>query len=249
MRKLVAFLLFQSWWLLLLAAAGGLLLAAAALAEGSPVLAAIGGGCTTLAGALAVMRRYIGENVLFLRQSLWRLVNPSENPQEIVDQLRKKIQWGMPFPLRTVKNRAVLIIHEGTTTPTLEFFPFNMEIYLPTAVLRGVDLSNFDLHQGILVQANLEGANLARANLQSANLSGANLQNADLRGANLWGANLRGARVAGVLLDQDTVLPDGSGVIPYGGAALPAGETALQRFVVGDWMLDARMNKPDWRKW
>jgi hypothetical protein len=77
------------------------------------------------------------------------------------------------------------------------------ECYLRNADLKGANLQNSDLWSANLQNAelrgvNLQGATLESANLQGANLDTANLQNAffgsaNLQGANLWFAKLQGA--------------------------------------------------------
>jgi hypothetical protein len=68
------------------------------------------------------------------------------------------------------------------------------------ADLRGVDLTNANLHGADLQKANLEGAILTGADLREANLRGANLRNADLTYSNLWDADLREAILYGAVL-------------------------------------------------
>ena len=91
---------------------------------------------------------------------------------------------------------------------------------LQAAVFAGADLQEANLREAIL-----SGAELDRVNFRGANLARADLQNsscvaADLRDANLWGADLRGSDLTGarmtncilrlVIVDDRTVLPDGS---------------------------------------
>jgi len=66
---------------------------------------------------------------------------------------------------------------------------------VPSADLRGADLSDADLRYADLTDANLRDADLSGADLSDANLRGAdlryaNLSDADLRGADLTGADL-----------------------------------------------------------
>jgi len=67
------------------------------------------------------------------------------------------------------------------------------EIFQPKANLWNANLSDADLRNANLSDANLWNADLRNANLRNANLSDANLWNADLRNANLRNANLRNA--------------------------------------------------------
>ena len=78
---------------------------------------------------------------------------------------------------------------------------------LSNADLRNADLRDANLSNADLFGANLRGANLSNADLRCANLSnadlrGANLSNADLCGANLRGANLSNADLCGASIDQ-----------------------------------------------
>lgn len=104
------------------------------------------------------------------------------------------------------------------------------------AQLKGakLDMSNFTnatLTNATLNQATLTGAILAGADLQSANLEGANLsiankdkaesewQRTNLTGANLKGANLTGAiiteeQLKQAILDETTIMQDGSNYKP-----------------------------------
>ncbi|EKU97147.1 putative low-complexity protein [Leptolyngbya sp. PCC 7375] len=74
----------------------------------------------------------------------------------------------------------------------------------------GVYLTNVELPNAILYDANLEGANLLGANLECAQLRGANLRGAilyeaNLRGANLVKANLEGAHLFNANLENATL--------------------------------------------
>ena len=92
------------------------------------------------------------------------------------------------------------------------------------ANLPDADLSGADLRRGDLSDTNLSGANLSDANLASAKLSGANLTGAYLLSVNLSKADLRGANLGGAfltdaLLDETTILPDGTHYNPERGLA------------------------------
>jgi len=87
--------------------------------------------------------------------------------------------------------------------------------------LKGAQLTDANLQDTWLNDANLQGANLSGANLQNAWLSvcicgepPANLQAANLSGANLSGANLEGTTLTDALLDENTILPDGTNWTP-----------------------------------
>ncbi len=77
--------------------------------------------------------------------------------------------------------------------------------HLGKANLHGVNLRSADLHKAILFDANLKEAILHGANLQEAALFDTCLESADLGGANMQGANLNQ-----VILDKNTILPDGT---------------------------------------
>lgn len=115
---------------------------------------------------------------------------------------------------------------------------------LDEAKLWDADLQGVNLQWAKLKKANLNGASLVGANLMQANLQAAKLRGADARGANLFeaklyrvafhdaqladadlrgthlegaqliNADLRGAKLDGAILDDLTVLPDGSAWSP-----------------------------------
>ena len=73
----------------------------------------------------------------------------------------------------------------------------------------------------MLLQTDLRGANLVDAQLSKANLCGANLDGVDLSSARLWRTDLRHANLANTknlipeqlaeaILDETTIMPDGS---------------------------------------
>lgn len=75
-----------------------------------------------------------------------------------------------------------------------------------------LDMAN--LEQAVLVEAKLIAAGLSEANLRGANLRGADVGFASFRGADIRGANMNCIRIAeadleGVLVDEETVFPDG----------------------------------------
>jgi uncharacterized protein YjbI with pentapeptide repeats len=86
--------------------------------------------------------------------------------------------------------------------------------------LRGANLGGVNLQEAFLEGAELQGAFLVRARLedsvlfyaklQHANLFDACLQGAFLGGADLTGASLTNANFSGTILDESTILPDGS---------------------------------------
>jgi len=118
----------------------------------------------------------------------------------------------------------------------VDFYDVQMaNTQLPQAILVGATLDMCDLSNSNLIRANLNGANLTWANLQGADLSRVDLRDTILNTTNLTGANLNGARLNGtqlektilsgavligaslegatinsVLLDETTILPDGS---------------------------------------
>ena len=75
---------------------------------------------------------------------------------------------------------------------------------LDGAYLTDANLNNADLDGAKLMRARLDGATLIKANLRNADLSHAHLE-----GANLTGADLTSANWSEVVLDEDTILPDG----------------------------------------
>lgn len=81
---------------------------------------------------------------------------------------------------------------------------------LSEAILRAVDLSQANLVNANLTEARLGGSDLSGAKLKNADLSGAQLNFAYIGGADLTGANLSGANLLGTLINQSTILPDGS---------------------------------------
>lgn len=95
------------------------------------------------------------------------------------------------------------------------------------ANLFGVDFSEAYLVGVEFVGTNLEKANLywahlSRANLRAAHLSRANLDGAHLDGANLTNAKVTQAQLYLAILDEKTILPDGSHYKPPASAAAPA---------------------------
>jgi hypothetical protein len=76
--------------------------------------------------------------------------------------------------------------------------------------LKQANLSNADMREINLKGANLDMTNLETAWLMDADLRNANFECTNLQGTKLLKANLQGARFKGVLLDENTVLPDGS---------------------------------------
>jgi hypothetical protein len=114
------------------------------------------------------------------------------------------------------------------------------EVDLEGADLSGSDLRCANLSQARLWNANLSGADLIASNLNGADLRGADLSgvrlwNANLRGACLIASNLNGSdlsranlknailseaknltdeQLAGAILDENTILPDGSRYMP-----------------------------------
>ncbi|WP_193200383.1 pentapeptide repeat-containing protein [Nostoc sp. MG11] len=103
---------------------------------------------------------------------------------------------------------------------------------LTSAFLEGASLEDANLTSANLENANLKGAYLTSANFTNANLKGANLENAvieygvyadeqryiedanfenaNLEDANLTGVELKGAKLKGAILNERTILPDGS---------------------------------------
>ncbi|MEO1647052.1 MAG: pentapeptide repeat-containing protein, partial [Chloroflexota bacterium] len=83
--------------------------------------------------------------------------------------------------------------------------------------------SNTDNSYADFSRSNLGEANLSNAHFGEANLEGAVLSKADLRGANLKEANMKnvkfalGNRQPIVLMDDTTVLPDGTKYLPQEG--------------------------------
>ncbi len=71
--------------------------------------------------------------------------------------------------------------------------------------LQGADLSGANLTNTFLREANLEGVDFSHANLTEANLRNTNLKRADLSGA-----NMQGAKLIGTMLNETTILPNGS---------------------------------------
>ena len=71
---------------------------------------------------------------------------------------------------------------------------------LTKARLYRATLSNFDLHDALIANANLDASFLKYANLIGAQLGGASLKNADCRGADCRGTSLRGAELEGAQL-------------------------------------------------
>ena len=114
------------------------------------------------------------------------------------------------------------------------------EVDLEGTDLSGSDLRCANLSQARLWNANLSGADLIASNLNGADLRGADLSgvrlwNANLRGACLIASNLNGSdlsranlknailseaknitdeQLAGAILDENTILPDGSRYMP-----------------------------------
>jgi hypothetical protein len=94
------------------------------------------------------------------------------------------------------------------------------------ANLKGANLHNADLRDGIFKQVNLRGANLTsallmradftEANLRRADFSGADLQHSRFMGANLRGADLSGADLRDALYDDETTWPRGFKPINHG---------------------------------
>lgn len=82
------------------------------------------------------------------------------------------------------------------------------------AVLVDATLHQADLRDAILAgvfagNVDLRATDLSRADLTGAHLDNARLAQADLRGADLTGADLSGADLTGVVVDDDTVWPNG----------------------------------------
>jgi uncharacterized protein YjbI with pentapeptide repeats len=104
----------------------------------------------------------------------------------------------------------VMVTRNSGTMPmyyTATGLKFNI---VPSANLRGADLTDFNLAgadlSGInLTNATLNGALLNGANLTGANLTGANLTGVDLTGANLNNANLTNATLNDVRLTKAVV--------------------------------------------
>lgn len=91
--------------------------------------------------------------------------------------------------------------------------------YLNWANLRGAHLMYANLERANLFSADFCGALLAYTNFHDADLTNAILRDAtldytDFRGANLYQADLRGTSLQRVLLDENTILPDGSSFHP-----------------------------------
>jgi len=89
------------------------------------------------------------------------------------------------------------------------------------ANLRGANMSGADLCNADLWQVDLRDANLSRVNMSGADLCDANLCQADLRVANLSRAKLSGTdlkdtknltptQLSQAILDETTIMPDGS---------------------------------------
>ena len=77
----------------------------------------------------------------------------------------------------------------------------------PTTDFAEGNLSEFDLHDAVLVggdfnHTRFDQANLSKADLSNANLTGANFSNADLSNANLTGANVKGTNFIGANLEN-----------------------------------------------
>ena len=232
-------LLFKSHWWIFAGIATILSWVGAVLSEGSVVAVAIAGTVTGAAGAVTVYRKYVSDNIRFLRKSLWQLTRSGIDAQSIVDQLQQTIEWGAPPTLVHLKNKMVYGLHRETTSPyTLRWA--NLAFYLPKARLEGVNLAGFDLRRAIFVDARLDGANLQGVDLREARLDGAVLKNADLRGANLEGATLIGADIEGAIIDSTTVFPN---------QAHPYGDSGLSVFVSGQYVSDDQWQRPDWRNW
>ena len=74
-------------------------------------------------------------------------------------------------------------------------------IYDEKSLLRGMDLSDVNLHDVVMPYANLTWVNFTRTNLSNATIVRANLQHAILREANLSGAKLSGAKLQEAFMD------------------------------------------------
>jgi uncharacterized protein YjbI with pentapeptide repeats len=103
---------------------------------------------------------------------------------------------------------------------------------LVKAKLIGAGLSNASLVEATLWDANLTTANLTAADFTNASLSGTNLTEADLENTDFTDANLsradlsgtdlwEGARLFGVILPEDTPVPDGWQQDPDSGRLRP----------------------------
>jgi uncharacterized protein YjbI with pentapeptide repeats len=107
---------------------------------------------------------------------------------------------------------------------------------LDEADLRQANLGDADLSQAMMLETDLRGANLKNANLvearvSKANLYGANLEGVDLSGARMWRTDLRHANLANTknltseqlaeaILDETTIMPDGTCWQPPGDEGL-----------------------------
>jgi hypothetical protein len=85
--------------------------------------------------------------------------------------------------------------------------------------LESADLSGANLQSAYLFSTNLESAYLWNVSLEDAFLGNANLQNAylaraNLEGASLSGANLQGANLNDIIIDETTILSDGTNWTP-----------------------------------
>ena len=74
-------------------------------------------------------------------------------------------------------------------------------VYGEKSLLRSMDLSDVNLHNVVMPNANLTWVNFTRTNLSDATMLRANLQHTILRGADLSGAKLSGAKLQGAFMD------------------------------------------------
>jgi len=86
-------------------------------------------------------------------------------------------------------------------------------------ILTGADLEDANLTNAVLSGADLRNATLIEANLQFSNLQNATLRRTDLERAQLFGCDLTGANLVAAdltdtLLNDSTILPDGSNWSP-----------------------------------
>jgi uncharacterized protein YjbI with pentapeptide repeats len=96
---------------------------------------------------------------------------------------------------------ARVMVMRSTGTMPMDYTATGLDFNIvPSANLRGADLTDFNL-----AGADLSGVNLTNATLNGAALNGANLAGANLTGANLTGADLTGADLTNATLTNATL--------------------------------------------